>query len=184
VILSYLYLVVLLVYLLGEDNHRHRFIFQMLIWLSFGVSLFRRWGSERLQITKNPDEMAQALYGVNFAELGKLEQEEVQTTLQEGSFTAERAADERENDLKLRANNTAFRILQWGLPGFALVYWCAWEFLPYWLGGRIDLGRVLNPGWWILWVAGVVITLPLMIQLWTEPDEVGEPKVVAIEREA
>jgi hypothetical protein len=188
VILSYLWLVAWMVYVLGEENHRHRVIFQMMIWtmilLSSGVPWFRRWRSERLQTTENPDEMAQALYGVNFAELGKLQQGEVQTTLMEGNFSAERAADERENDQKLRANSTAFRIVQWGLSGFASVYWGAWVFLPDWLGGRIDLQRVLNPGWWILWVTALVITLPQMVRLWTEPDVAGEPMVVGMEREA
>ncbi len=70
------------------------------------------------------------------------------------------------------------------LPGFALVYWGAWVFLPDWLGTRLDLRKVLNPGWWIFWVTCLVITLPQMIRMWTEPDEVGDPKVVAIEREA
>jgi hypothetical protein len=66
------------------------------------------------------------------------------------------------------------------LPTLAVVYWLGWDLLPV---GRFRAGWTDSPVV-LTWVLLLVLALPQMIRLWTEPDEVGEPRVVAMEREA
>ena len=46
--------------------------------------------------------------------------------------------------------------------------------------GRLMMNSPLMGTWLLM----VLIALPMLIRMWTEPDEVGEPRVVAMEREA
>ena len=66
------------------------------------------------------------------------------------------------------------------LPVLAVVYWVGWRLLPE---GRLRGGWTDGPVV-LAWVLMLVLALPQMILMWTEPDEVREPKVVAMEREA
>jgi hypothetical protein len=60
------------------------------------------------------------------------------------------------------------------------VYAVGWWLLPE---GKIRVGWTNGPVV-MTWLFLLVLALPQMIWMWTEPDEVGEPRVVAMEREA
>ena len=43
---------------------------------------------------------------------------------------------------------------------------------------------MMNSPLMLTWLLLVLIALPTLIRMWTEPDQVGEPKVVTMGREA
>jgi hypothetical protein len=158
---------------LGADHHSFRSF-------AFSVSLamiaaggFRR---ERL-VVKSLDDRAQVRHGVNFDQLSDAEQKEILRRYRVWGYVLDPDwnPDERQRALRLHANESAFRFLRKALPCFAAAYWMVYLWVPagQWRESLMD-SPVL-----IMWLVVFVINLPALIEMWTEPDEIGESRVVS-----
>jgi hypothetical protein len=75
---------------------------------------------------------------------------------------------------RLRANEAAFRFLRVALACFAAAYWMVYLWMP--AGDWRDM--LTDSPVLISWLVAFVISLPQQIEMWTEPDDVGEPRAV------
>jgi hypothetical protein len=88
--------------------------------------------------------------------------------------------DEREAELQLRAEGAAYRLLRPGLMLFVAGYWAICLLGPFEeIREKLTLTAIA-----FTWLVVTVLLLPTIVRMWTQPDEVGEPKVMTIEREA
>jgi hypothetical protein len=88
--------------------------------------------------------------------------------------------DEREEVEERDSQVRAYAMLRWLLPVIAVIYALGWRLLPV---GIVRAGWTNGPVV-VAWLFLLVLALPQMIWMWTEPDEVGETRVVAMKREA
>jgi len=169
----YLLMVLSLCVTLGADHHNFRsFALSVCLALS-AAGGFRR---ERL-VVKSLDDRAQVRHGVNFDQLSDAEQKEILLRYRVWGYVVDPEVnpDERQMALRLQANDAAFRFLRKALPFFAAAYWMVYLWVPagQWRESLMD-SPVL-----IMWLVVFVISLPTLIEMWTEPDEAGEPRVVS-----
>jgi hypothetical protein len=88
--------------------------------------------------------------------------------------------DEREAALRMRSEGAAYRLLRPGLVVVVAIYWLVCLLGPF-AAEREMLGMTAIA---FTWLAAAVLVLPTLVRMWTQPDEVGEPKVVTMEKEA
>jgi hypothetical protein len=87
--------------------------------------------------------------------------------------------DEREAELQLRAEGTAYRLLRPGLMLVVAGYWAVCLLGPFEaIRETLALTAIA-----FTWLVVMVLLLPTILRMWTQLDEVGEPKVGAMERE-
>jgi hypothetical protein len=127
-------------------------------------------------VVKSLDDRAQVRHGVNFDQLSDAEQNEILQRYRVWGYVLDPDSnpDERQTALRLQANDAAFRFLRVALPCFAAVYWMVYLFVP---AGELRETLMDSPVL-IMWLVVFVINLPTTIEMWTEPDEVGEPRAV------
>jgi hypothetical protein len=177
VVLFYLSTLLWLSISLGGDHHgwRHFFWAVNMIVMAWGVGT--QWFRAQRRIVQGLDDWAQATYGVNFDQLSETEQGEI---LQKKNLLAHRLldsewrTDERQEAFRLQAKDAAYRILRTTLPWFLAVYWALYLWVP---AGNVR-DAVMDAPIMVSWLAVFVVTLPSVIEMWTEPDEVGEARVV------
>ena len=87
--------------------------------------------------------------------------------------------DEREAELRLAAERTAYRLLRPGLVLVVAAYWAVCLLGPF-AAVRETLAIA---GLAVTWVAVAVLVLPTMVRMWTQPNEVGEPQIVKTPKE-
>ena len=141
------------------------------------------WGlyiSRREMTETSLEDRAIEEYGVEFKQLSEPERAQLFQRLIRQRVLGRAARDEREMALQQKAAWMTFRILRPGLLLFLLGYW-SFCFSRSSGDGR---GQLMVSAVVISWLVMGVLALPYMIRMWTEPDEVDEPKVVAMEREA
>ena len=126
------------------------------------------------------DDRAVAEYGVEFEKLGEAQQKELLRRYRVGTYLLGYYPDELEEAQERESFQRAYGVLRWLLPVLAVIYWAGWRVLPE---GRVRAGWTDGPVV-LMWVLLLVLALPQLIRMWTEPDEVGEPKVVAMEKQA
>ena len=119
-------------------------------------------------------------YGVEFDRLGEAEQKDLLKRYRVGTYLLNYFPDEREEELERESKERAYGVLGWLLPVLAVIYWAGWRLLPE---GRVRAGWTDGPVV-LAWVLLLVLAMPQIVRLWTEPDEVGEARVVTVEREA
>jgi hypothetical protein len=158
---------------LGTDHHSFRsFAFSVSLAL---IASLNNPLHERL-VVKSLDDRAQVRHGVNFDQLSDAEQKEILQRYRVWGYIIDpgRVPDERQRASRLGANDAAFRFLRVALPCFAAAYWMVYLWVPagYWREKLMD-SPVL-----IMWLVVFVISLPTLIEMWTEPDEIGEPRAV------
>lgn len=167
----------LLIYLLvtlGGDHHRFRDLWWAVYGLWIALVNLRQWSrGEPLAVT-GLDDRAQLAHGLNFDQLTAAEQKEILSRYRVGTVFVNRVPDERQEALRLRANEAAFRFLRVALLCFAAGYWMVYLWVPAgpWRETLMDSPVVIS------WLVVFVISLPQMIVMWTEPDEVGEPRAM------
>ncbi len=142
--------------------------------------IFRLWDWQRTIPVSSLDDRAMAEYGTEFEKLGEAQQKEILMRYRVGTYLLNYYPDELEEARERESYGRAYGVLRWLLPLLAMVYWVGWRLLPE---GRMRAGWTDGPVV-LTWVLLLVLALPQMIRMWTEPDEVGETKVVAMEREA
>lgn len=85
--------------------------------------------------------------------------------------------DEREAELRLRADGAAYRLLRPGLIVAVTIYWAVCLLGPF-ESIREPLAITAIA---FTWLAVAVLVLPTMVRMWTQPNEVGE---IGIEKAA
>jgi hypothetical protein len=144
------------------------------------ILVFSSWRQQRLVPVSSLDERAVVEHGVEFERLGDTEQKELLNRYRVGTYLLGNLPDERDGVQEREARHEAYEVMRWLLPLLAVIYWAGWRLLPEgrvrecWTDGPVVLA----------WVLLLVLALPQILQMWTEPDVVGEPKLVSAEREA
>ena len=159
---------------LGNDHHG----FLHLFWAGFAPFIviwqLPQWRRDQQRVVTNLDDRAQVEHGVNFDQLSDAEQKELLARYRIGTFRLDGVADERQEMSRLRANKAAFRFLRVALLCFAVGYWMVYLWVPAgdWRDMLMDSPVVIS------WLVVFVISLPQQIEMWTEPDDIGEPRAV------
>ena len=139
------------------------------------------WDWQRRMIpVSSLDDRAMLEHGVVFDKLSEAQQKELLGRYRVGTYLMNFYPDEREEELRREAQRRAYEWMKVLLPVLAVVYWVGWRLLPE---GRLRAGWTDGPVV-LAWVLILVLALPQMILMWTEPDEVRESRVVTMEREA
>jgi hypothetical protein len=141
--------------------------------------IYRLWNWQKMIPVSSLDDRAMMEHGVEFNKLTDEQQEEILRRYRVGTYLLNYFPDEFEVSREAKAHVRAYEVMKVLLPSFAVVYWAGWHLLPE---GRVRAGWTDGP-LVLTWVLLFVLALPQMIRMWTEPDEVGEPKVMAMERE-
>jgi len=140
------------------------------IWKSGMMS----WDERRRVVPVSTlDDLAMLEHGVGFDALEKVQQSEILDRYRGGTWLLNYFPDEREHEMQAKAHLRAYELMRWLLPVMSLLCWAMYR----WVSGTNVL--VL-----LFWMVIVVLGLPQMILLWTEPEDVREMQVVAMEREA
>jgi len=140
------------------------------------VRIFRQWSWQRIVPVSSLDDRAMTEYGVEFERLGEAQQKELLRRYRVGTFLSGYSPDEYEAGQEREAHLRAYEVMRWLLPVLVVVYWAGWRLLPE---GRVRMGWTDGPVV-LAWVLLLVLALPQIVRLWTEPDEVGEPKVMTV----
>ena len=82
--------------------------------------------------------------------------------------------DEREAELRLRAEGDAYRLLRPGLAIAIAAYWAVCLLGPF-AAIREPLAVTAIA---FTWLAVAVLVLPTMVRMWTQPNEIGEMRIV------
>jgi len=81
--------------------------------------------------------------------------------------------DEREAELRLKAEGAAYRLLRPGLVVVVAAYWAICLLGPF-EANREPLAITAIA---FTWLAVAVLVLPTMVRMWTQPNEVGEIRI-------
>jgi hypothetical protein len=121
------------------------------------------------------EDSAQMQHGVEFDALTNPEREQLfQGRLRD--FVLGRVhRDEREAELRLRAEGAAYRLLRPGLVVVVAAYWAVCLLGPF----EAERETLAVTAVVVTWIAVAVLVLPTMVRMWTQPDQVpGEPQLV------
>jgi hypothetical protein len=162
---------------LGGDHHSWRHFFWAVYPVVMAWGAGSRWFRMQRRIVHGLDDRAQVAHGLNFDQLAEAEQKEILRKKLLGFrlvLDSEWHGDERQEAFRLHAKDAAYRILKTALAWFVAVYWALYLWVPAgdWRDVFMDAPIVVS------WLAVFVVTLPNAIEMWTEPDEVGEARAV------
>jgi hypothetical protein len=179
----YLFMLLGAIRTLGGDHHRRRELeWALLLPAICALTALKDWSRRsysRWRCVSSLDDRAQVAHGLNFEQLSAAEQKEILRRYQVGGRLLDETLDERQAAASLQANAAAFRFLRPVLLWFAAGYWVVWLWMP--AGGWRDM-LTDNPVI-ISWLVVFVISLPQVIEMWTEPDEmVSEPRLTEANR--
>jgi hypothetical protein len=153
------------------------FSFQLMVGL-MGIGTWALYGWRRGHAQMSLEDRALAEHGVEFEQLSEPERELVFKHSLREQWLGRVERDEREEELQQRAARMAFRILRLGLVLFLLGYWGVCFSRP---SGSARAALMVSAVV-ISWMVMGVLALPQMVRMWTEPDEVGEPRMIAMEK--
>jgi hypothetical protein len=148
---------------------------QVLPYLMVFTLVYRVWDWTQLLKISSLDDRAMLEYDKEFEQLAKNEQETILRQYRVGTYVVDHLPDERQMEVKRDAHVRASEIVRLLLPAIAVVYWAGWRFLPE---GRLRAGWTDGPVV-MVWAGLVVVALPQILQMWSEPDDLGEPKIVS-----
>jgi len=117
-------------------------------------------------------------YGAEFDELTERQRGEIFNRQIRDGFRGRVRHDEREAELRLQSEGTAYRLMRRGLVFVVAGYWGVCLLGPF--GAERTMLAVTAIAF--TWLAFGVLVLPTMVRMWTQPDEVGEPRVLRVER--
>jgi hypothetical protein len=159
---------------LGNDHHGFRHFFWAVYPVYVAISQLSQWRRAQQRVVTGLDDRAQVEHGVNFDQLSEIEQREILQRYRIGTFRLDLFPDERQEMSRLRAGDAAFRFLRVALLCFAAGYWMVYMWVPAgdWRDMLTDSPVVIS------WLVVFVITLQSQIEMWTEPEDVGEPRAV------
>ena len=150
--------------------------FQLGVMLFWSNLVYMFAGSSR-------EDVAMLDYGVPYDKLTTAQRREMLVRQRAKMLVMCFRGDEQQSLQLERAERAAYRLLRRALVAIVIVAWAAYLIAPE----RV-FRRLLQWGWlmrndplMLTWLAMGLIVLPVLIRLWVEPDEMGEPKVVAME---
>lgn len=145
--------------------------------LLFGFAL---WAFRRMEIglaRPTLEDRAVMEYGADFEALMEKQRGELFDRQVRESILGRVRRDEREAELRLHAEGVAYRLLRPGLAIAVAGYWAVCMLGPF----RAIRGALAATAITFTWFALAVLALPAMVRMWTEPDQVGEPRVLGEE---
>ena len=155
--------------------------------MSFQVGMMLFWTNVAYMFAgSSTEDLAVLDYGVSYDKLTASQRREIAVRHRAKIFVRCFHADERQSVQLERAERTAYGLVRRAAAAIVIVIWAAYLIAPEralrWLLQRG--GLMVNSPLMLTWLVMVLIALPMLIRMWTEPDEVGEPRVVALEKEA
>lgn len=158
---------------LGGDHHSFNgLVFATVpVVIALGVAA-SGWAQRQERVVKSLDDWAQVKHGANFDQLPDAEQQELLGRYRMFAIPLDRITDERQRISQVQADGVAFRFLRAALPWFVALYWMMYLWIPP--GGWRE--RIMDGPVVISWLAVFVVSLPRVIEMWTEPDEAREPR--------
>jgi hypothetical protein len=162
---------------LGEDHHGFHHLFWAVYPILIAWGAGTRWFQAQRRIVTSLDDRAQVSHGVNFDQLSAEEQKQLLRKYRMGRYVldVDWVSDERQQAARLQAKDKAYRLLKVALPWFLAVYWALYLWVP---AGDLRTALMDSP-MMISWLAVLIVTLPNAIEMWTEPDEIGEPRAIS-----
>ncbi len=118
-------------------------------------------------------------FGADFDTLTEEEHEELMRSRSRELLLGALERDEREAELQARAERVAYRLLRPGLPALVAAYWGICLFAPI---GTARPALVLTAVG-LTWLAALVLVLPTMVRMWTQPNEAGETQLAQSEKQ-
>ncbi len=129
--------------------------------------IFRLWQWQRLIKVQSLDDRAMLEFGVEFEKLEKAQQHDVIRRYRVGTYYVNYFPDELQISLEAQAQVRAYGLMRHWLPPLVVVYWLGWFLLPE---GSLRAGWTDAPTV-LAWMALLILALPQMVQMWTEPNE-------------
>lgn len=126
------------------------------------------------------EDSAEMEYGVAFDELTDQQCEELYERRFQSFLLGRACKDEREDELRLRSEGASYRLLRPGLVLAVAGYWAVCLLGPF-AAIRETLAITAIP---FTWLAVAVIVLPTMVRMWTQPNEVGDLRIVSAKKAA
>lgn len=120
------------------------------------------------------DDSAVLQYGTEFDALTDQQCEELYERRFRDFILGRACKDEREAELRLRAEGAAYRLLRPGLAIAITGYWAVCLLGPF-ESFRAALAITAIA---FTWLGVAVLVLPTMVRMWTQPNEVGETRIV------
>lgn len=165
----------------GDHWNWHDLTFRVIVYLFPLVNVYRDWQWIGLVKVTSLDDRAMREYGVEFEQASEAQQKSLLSRYRVGTYLYGYCPDEYEETQERESHQRAYAALRVILPSVVVVYWIGWKLLPEgyaraaWTNGPVVL----------YWLSLLVIALPQIIRLWTEPDDPGEPSLVpAAQKEA
>ncbi len=121
------------------------------------------------------DDSAVQQYGSDFDALTDRQRDEVAGQRFHDFVLGRVPRDEREAELRLRAEGDAYRLLRPGLTLAVAAYWAICLLGPF-AAIREPLSITAVA---FTWIAVAILALPTMVRMWTQPNQVGELRIVA-----
>jgi hypothetical protein len=147
---------------------------------AMGQALLWMFLIRRVNSGMSLEDRAQLDFGKPYGRLSSRQKFDVWVRVRREMQAGGRAPDERDALAQREAEGRAVRILQVGVPVFVTGFWVVCLCLP---ASGVRVGLLIGAAVMSVMAIAVVI-LPDVIRMWTQPDEVGEPKVVPMGREA
>jgi hypothetical protein len=142
--------------------------------LMFGFALWALYRTGIGLAQPKLEDRAVMQYGAEFDALKEQQRGEVFSQHVRDNIRGKISADEREAELRLRSEREAYRLLRPGLPIAIAAYWAMCLLGPF--GQAREALAITAIAF--TWLALAVLVLPVMIRIWTEPNEIGEPRIV------
>jgi hypothetical protein len=113
-------------------------------------------------------------FGTEFETLTDKQRDELYTQRFRDFVLGRASKDERETELRLRAEGAAYRLLRPGLVIAVIGYWAACLIGPFeTIREPLAVTAIA-----FTWLAVAVLVLPTMVRMWTQPNEVGETRII------
>jgi hypothetical protein len=120
------------------------------------------------------DDSAAMQFGVDFDLLNPNQRNDLVEQRLHELLSGRVRRDEREAELRQRAESAAYHVLRLLLPTAIVAYWAIIVLGPFAnVRGTLTITAIA-----FTWIAVTILALPTMARMWTQPDDIGEPKLV------
>jgi hypothetical protein len=180
-------------YIESEDHlDLHRLLHRLIIFLTamtwtFNMGMMLFFSKWMLAMSgSSVEDRAVLEYGTSYDKLTPQERREMLLRYRVELLSQPFRPDEWQTAQHERAERTAFRLLRRSAVAVTVAGWAVYLMAPkialgWWLRWR---GLLVDSPLALLWMAMALFALPTLVRMWTQPDEVGEPRVVTMERGA
>jgi hypothetical protein len=152
----------------------HNLGFRIILWMAAINPILRDWQWRRVLPVSSLDDRAMLEYGVEFEQLGEAQQKQILSRYRVGTYLMNYFRDERDEAQDRESQIQAYAMMRWLLPVMAVIYALGWWLLPdgAWRASWTNAPVVMT------WLFLVLLALPQLIWMWSEPDEIADPKLI------